>query len=181
MTPREEADAKYLAGDDSHYVITNSSGPTAGTADTGTSTKVGGVYNSSAPVLDSGDRGDLQLDVNSNVKVTAATLIAGEDLTNDVQKVEQRFTLTNCTADTLVKTGAGFLHTITVAQTDAAPTAGTIIIYDNTAESGTIIQTINFTTAVFQPFSLHYDGTFSTGLYVGFTTTNDVNVTLSWR
>lgn len=117
----------------------------------------------------------------NGMKVTQNTLTAGEDLTNDVVKTEQRFTLLNVTADTLVKTGAGFLHTITVAQTDAAPTAGTIIIYDNTAESGTIIQTISFTTAVFNPFSLIYDGTFSTGLYIGFTTTNDVNVTVSYR
>jgi hypothetical protein len=118
---------------------------------------------------------------NTTDRVTLATTLAGEDLTNDVLKTEQRFSLLNVTADTLVKTGAGFLHTITVAQTDAAPTAGTIVLYDNTAESGTIIQTISFTTTVFNPFTLIYDGTFSTGLYVGFTTTADVNVTLSYR
>ena len=100
---------------------------------------------------------------------------------NDIVRVEERYTMLNVTADTLVKTGAGFLHSITFAQTDAAPTAGSIIIYDNTAESGTKIQTVNFTTAVFQPYTLIYDGTFNTGLYIGFTTTNDVNVTVSYR
>lgn len=114
-------------------------------------------------------------------EVTLGSQIAGEDLTNDVQKVEQRFSLLNCTADTLVKSSAGFLHTLTFAQTDAAPTAGTIIIYDNTAESGTILQTVNFTTTVFNPFTLTYDGSFATGLYIGFTTTADVNVTVSYR
>ena len=88
--------------------------------------------------------------------------------------------IVNVTADTLVKSGPGYLHTITIAQSDAAPTAGTIIIYDNTAESGTKIQTINFTTAVFQPFTLHYYASFTTGLYIGFTTTADVNVTVTY-
>lgn len=41
--------------------------------DTGGSQKVGGVYNSSAPTLDSGDRGDLQLDVNGNTKTSMGT------------------------------------------------------------------------------------------------------------
>ncbi len=87
----------------------------------------------------------------------------------------------NVTADRLVKTGPGYLHTITIAQTDAAPTAGSIVIYDNTAESGTIIQTINFTTAVFQPYTLHYHASFTTGLYIGFTTTADINLTVTYR
>lgn len=110
-----------------------------------------------------------------------STLIAGEDLTNDVQKVEQRFSYTNISADTLVKTGAGFLHTLTFAQIDAAPTAGTIIVYDNTAESGTIIYSETFDTTVFRGYSVTIDASFGTGLYVGFTTTADVGVTVSYR
>lgn len=85
------------------------------------------------------------------------------------------------TADTLIKTGTGFLHTVTFAQTDAAPTAGTIIIYDNTAESGTIIYSETFTTAVFASHTITLDVPFTTGLYIGFTTTADVGVTLSYK
>lgn len=109
------------------------------------------------------------------------TLLAGEDLTNDVQKVEQRFSFTNCTADTAVKSGAGFLHTVTIMPTDAAATAGSIVIYDNTAESGTIIGTITVTAAWVAPVTLTFDCSFATGLYVGFTTTADINVTVSYR
>ena len=112
---------------------------------------------------------------------TLTTLLAGEDLTNDVTKVEQRFGFLNCTADTPVKTGAGFLHTVTIMPTDAAATAGTIVLYDNTAGSGTIVGTINVTAAWVAPVTLTFDVSFSTGLYVGFTTTNDVNVTVSYR
>jgi hypothetical protein len=149
--------------------------------DQGGSQKVGGVYNSSAPTLDNGDRGDLQMDVNGNTKITQATKLAGEDLTNDVMKTEQRFSYALVTADTAVKSGAGFLHTLTFSCNDAAPTAGSIIVYDNTAESGTQIFNHTFTTTAFTPFTVTIDASFSTGLYVGFTTTNDVNVTVSYR
>jgi hypothetical protein len=85
------------------------------------------------------------------------------------------------TSDGLVKTGTGFLHTITFSQTDAAPTAGSIIVYDNTAESGTILFTHTQTTAVFMPVTITLDIPFTTGLYVGFTTTADVSVTISYK
>lgn len=114
-------------------------------------------------------------------KTTFVTTIAGEDLTNDVQKVEQRYTYSLVAADTAVKSGAGFLHTLTFSCNDAAPTAGSVIIYDNTAESGTQIFNHTFTTTPFAPFTVTIDATFATGLYVGFTTTADVNVTVSYR
>lgn len=140
-----------------------------------------GIYNATAITLSDGEGAAMALDVAANVKVTLATSIAGEDITNDVLKVEQRFTALHCTADTLVKTGAGFLHALTIAQTDAAPTAGSIIVYDNTAESGTILYSETFDTTVFRGYTVIIDGTFATGLYVGFTTTADVGITVSYR
>lgn len=105
-----------------------------------------------------------------------------EDNTNNVAKVEQRFSYVAITGDTAVKSGSGFLHTVTFAPNDSAPTAGSIIIYDNTAESGTqIFNWSGITTTWFVPFTLTFDVSFSTGLYVGFTTTGDVNVTVSYR
>lgn len=118
---------------------------------------------------------------NNALKVTLATTLAGEDVDADRVKVEQRFLPSQVTADALVKTGEGFLHTLTFSQTDAAPTAGTITVYDNTAESGTKLFEWNLTTAVFVPFSVTIDAIFSTGLYVGFSTTADVAVTASYR
>lgn len=91
------------------------------------------------------------------------------------------FTPVLCTADTLVKTGSGVLHSIVISCNDVAPTSGSVIVFDNTAESGTQIFNHTFTTTPFAPFSLVFDCDFANGLYVGFTTTADVNVTLNYR
>lgn len=157
-------------------------GAASGGATAPTTTQVvGGVYNTSAPTYTNGQATQNQSDANGNLKVTQATLIAGEDLTANVLKVEQRFSGVKLTADTLVKTGAGFLHNLTFSCNDAAPTAGSIIVYDSLTETGTELFNHTFTTTPFMPFTVTLDVTFATGLYIGFTTTNDVNVTPSWR
>lgn len=142
---------------------------------------VSGEYRAAATTYADGDVTVLQSDVNGNTKVTLNTLIAGEDLTNDVQKVEQRFSYVNLSADGQVKAGAGFLHTLTFAQIDAAPTAGTIIVYDSLTETGTIIYSETFDTTVFRGYTVTLDVSFATGLYIGFTTTADVGCTVSYR
>lgn len=91
------------------------------------------------------------------------------------------FTPIKVTADALVKTGAGKLHSLVFSCNDAAPTAGSVIVYDNTAESGTQLFNHTFTTTPFAPFSLVFDCKFSTGIYVGFTTTADVNLTVNYE
>lgn len=85
------------------------------------------------------------------------------------------------TADTQIKSSAGYLHTLTFSQSDAAPTAGTITVYDSLTEAGVAIFTHTFTTAVFQPYTLTFDVEFATGLYIGFATTADVSVTVAYR
>lgn len=82
------------------------------------------------------------------------------------------------TSDTLLKTGKGFLGSLVLSCNDAAPTAGSIIVYDNTAESGAEIFNHTFTTTPFAPVSLIFNVEFLNGLYVGFTTTADVNLTV---
>jgi hypothetical protein len=95
---------------------------------------------------------------------------------------EQQFISSGAkTADALVKTGAGYIHSVTFSCNDAAPTAGSIIVYDNTAESGTILYSETFTTTPFRGYSVILDANFSTGLYIGFTTTADVNAVISYR
>ena len=119
--------------------------------------------------------------VGNPTVVTLGSLIAGEDLIANVMKMEQRFGGSVIAADTLLKTGAGFIHALTFSCNDAAPTAGSIIAYDNTAESGTQLFNHTFTTTPFVPFTLPINIAFGTGLYIGFTTTADVNVTPSFR
>ena len=114
--------------------------------------------------------------------VTQATLLSGEDQDNDVLVVEQgRFEAQRVTTDTLVSNGVGFLHTLTFCCTDAAPTAGSITVYDNTAASGTVLYLETFTTTAFRGYTVTINAVLTTGLYIDFTTTADVGVTASGR
>lgn len=151
---------------------------TAGSTD---GTPIQGVYEATPTQVADGKVGTVGMSTNRALKVTQDTLLAGEDLTNNVIKVEERFSHSRVTSDTAIKSGAGFLHTLTFAQSDAAPTAGTIIVYDNTAESGTIIYSETFDTTVFRGYTVTLDVSFTTGLYIGFTTTADVACTASYR
>lgn len=153
----------------------------SGGNDVGNPIKTGGVYNSTAPTFTTGQRGDTQIDSSGNTLVSDGTIHAGEDLVNNIQVVEQRYSYSNVNSDTAVKSAAGFLHSVTFSCNDAAPTAGTIDIYDNTAGSGTKIFSWTLTTAVFNPTTIILDVSFATGLYIDFTTTADVNVVCSYR
>lgn len=138
-----------------------------------------------APVSSTATEGDYShatFDANGALFVTSATLTTGEDQTNDVLKVEGRFSFSaTAVVDTQIKASAGFLHSITLSCNDSAPTAGTLIIYNNTAESGTILFKHEFTTTPFDPLTLIFDAVMSTGIYVGMATTGDVNFTCSFR
>lgn len=96
--------------------------------------------------------------------------------------VQQRFTPSPLmTSSTQVKASAGFLHCIVISPNDAAPTAGQLTIYDNTAASGTKVFSHNFTTSSFSSYAVCPDIIMSVGIYVDFTTTADVNVLVSYQ
>jgi len=135
------------------------------------------VYNTTAPTLTNGQEVKPQADVNGNQKQTLATLIAGEDLTNNVMKVEQRFSYSNISTatTTTVKSGAGFLHSITFNK----PVASEVwTIYDNTAGSGTKIGTITLPATLLSqgPYTAIYDVSFATGLTIVSGSTTDGTV-----
>lgn len=78
-------------------------------------------------------------------------------------------------ATTVVRTGSGILHTITLN----GPTATTTVaIYDNTAGSGTLIGTITVPANPL-PVTLTYDAAFDTGLTIVTGTANS-NITVSF-
>ncbi len=91
------------------------------------------------------------------------------------------FNYSRLTADGQIKAGAGRIHTLTFACGDAAPTAGSIIVYDSLTETGTVIYSETFTTTAFRGYTVTLDVNFSTGCYVGFTTTADVGCTVAYR
>ena len=89
----------------------------------------------------------LESDAQGALWTSQATLIAGEDLTNNrLLNMPKYSYLAAVVADAQVKAGSGVLHTITMSS-DAAATAGTLILYDSLTEAGTIILTINFVAA----------------------------------
>lgn len=104
-----------------------------------------------------------------------------EDNTIGVAKVEQRFSYAYIAAGqaaTVVKSGAGFLHTITL--NSAASATNVTTIFDNTAGSGTTIAKPAATTATV-PTTLTYDVSFSTGLTILTATANGADMTVSFR
>lgn len=113
-------------------------------------------------------------DTNGVIQNNLYGNIAGEDITNDVLKVEIRDTGTyiSTAATTLIKTGQGRLSKVTVQ----GGTAGTIILYDNTAGSGTILASFDSTNAL---ETYLFDIQFLTGLTV--VTSAATKLTVTWR
>lgn len=100
-------------------------------------------------------------DASGNLNAGLATLIAGEDLTNNLLRVEERYSYAaiSTAVTTVVKSGAGFVHAINVL----GGTLGAITVYDNTSASGTTIWP-TFTPLAAQPWII--DASFGTGLTV---------------
>lgn len=141
------------------------------------------VYNASGVTLNDQDGSAFNVDANGNVKLTMATTLAGEDITNDVLKVEQRFSYLNITAGqatTVVKGSPGFLHAIIFNSAAAATNVTTV--YDNIAASGTKIGTITpVSTNANVPNSVIYDCVFATGLTILTATANSSDMTVIFR
>lgn len=80
------------------------------------------------------------------------------------------------TADTLIKSGGGYLKHIVATNVTVA---GTLTVYDSTTETGTIIQqaTLAISNA---PVYIPVEGQFSTGCFVGFDATLAGRVTVSF-
>lgn len=94
-----------------------------------------GKYNATVPTLSDGERNDLQVDANSNLKATLATKL---DSTNDsITSVNYGYYSTNITtaATTTVIAFPGIIHEIEVL----GGTLGNVTVYDSTSASGTVI------------------------------------------
>lgn len=151
----------------------------AGSSASGNPVQVGGVYNAAAPTPSTGQVEPLQLDSLGNLQSNLATKLAGEDLTNDVMKVEGQFSYTNITTatTTTVKSGAGLLESITI---NKAVASATVAIYDNTAGSGTLIGTVTMpATLLASQTVLFYSVKFNTGLTL--VTVGAQDMTVAWR
>lgn len=143
-------------------------------------TPVGLKYNYSPPTYDDGDVGFGQMTVNGFQKVTLAEYIAGEDITNNVMRVEHQYSYSRKTADGQVKATAGFIHTVTFSATGTV-TAGVITIYDSASESGTVVWSGTIQVGL-NPTTIVLDVVCGTGIYVGYDgTIANVATTVSYR
>lgn len=108
-------------------------------------------------------------------QVSQATLVAGEDLTNNKLVVEQRYTYGRVTATgtTTIKFTAGYVDSISITNPAAltgATTVTTITIYDNTAASGQnthiIVLPVSANLASALPLSIPVHDSYVTGITV---------------
>lgn len=125
-------------------------------------------YNATAPTLTDGGTDTLQADVNGNLKVTLATALS--KTIDSVTSRPEATTPSNLTASTnAIRTGAGILVGMYVNSTSA----GTIKIYDNTAQSGTVLNNTITPAIGYHPLG---NASFSTGLSVTVGGTLDVTL-----
>lgn len=125
--------------------------------------------------------GKYSLRVNSSGQVTT-TLLAGEDQTNGVMKVEGQFSYCLDDADIVCKATPGFLHTVSCWGEDAAATAGRVQIRDATAAAGgTVVWQHEFDAAIAKPVTWQADIIMTTGIVIDWDTTADVFCTVSYR
>lgn len=105
---------------------------------------------------------------------TLGDKLAGEDIPNDVMKVEQRFNYSSVSTatTTLIKNGSGFIHQIRVI----GGTLGAITVYDSlTATGSQIVPTVTPTAQGL----LIEDVAFATGLTI--LTAAATIITVSYR
>ena len=140
----------------------------------------GPVYKASPPTLTDGQGSAPLTDSLGDLQVNSATKLAGEDLANDVMKVETRFSYfhnAGTTAGVNVKSGAGFLHAMTINNT----VASTVITLDDAVSATTPnIAIVTLPAALGAPVTVIYDVAFTTGLEL-VVATGAADVTLSYR
>jgi len=118
--------------------------------------------------------------------VSLATLISGEDQTNNVLRTEGQFSYKVCTADCQVKASAGYVHTVTCATAAGAAVAaaGAITIRDALTETTPIAATIGIPATATPPFTLTLDSVMTTGIYFaydGTLTAASISCTIAYR
>lgn len=170
-----------IASDQSAIAVQSQGDVAAGVSDSGNPVKIGGIYNTNLPELSNGERGNVQLDTNANLKVREQYAPAYEDNTNGVAKVEQRGTYyyqATASADVVVKPSAGFLYGIIIGK----DVAGSVIeVSDHASDGDGNVQiylegsTLLTSTGGYVPVN----ASFFSGITVNLT--NQTNVTFVYR
>lgn len=130
-------------------------------------------------VSSTGIRADLQGDSLFNLLASLNTAIRGEDSVNDVMKTQTQASYTDIAASALIKTGEGQFFGFIV---NSASAGATVKVFDNTANSGTVLLNTITLPAVTTPqiISLGVAAKFVNGLYVTIAVAA-ADVTLFWN
>lgn len=138
----------------------------------------GSIVNLIGNVTISDSKGFIGLVSCASIQGTASmsTLIAGEDQTNDVLKVEGQFTNTTYVSNSTsaVKSAAGLLHVVNIGNISCP----TIALWDNIIPSGTLIHRIYPNAPV---GTYIFDSKFTTGLTIDVTAGVAPAVQISYR
>lgn len=135
-----------------------------------------GLANAAVPTWTEGNLAALSVDLSGNQRTTLGTALSQAIDSILTYPFGHNYAHISTAATTVVKSGAGVLHNISV--NTLGTVASTTTVYDNTAGSGTVIAVIN-TLALSGSFVL--DVAFSTGLTVVTTGTVAPDVTISYR
>ena len=116
-----------------------------------------------------------------NARNDGYSIQQGDNTVREAIPVVNVWNVSYKTADGAVKSSAGFIHTITIAPLTATPTAGKITVYNNTAESGTVVYG-EWVFATDVGHTVVLDAYCDTGIYVGFDgTAANIGVTVTYR
>ncbi len=138
--------------------------------------QVGGSKDSHGNVL------PVQVNSSGDLKADLSTQIAGEDLTNDVLKVEHQYSQTYVAAagdDNVIKNAPGFLHAIILGKW---VTGGTLEVSDHATTGDATIKiklTAGATDATGFPKTIIVDAVFAVGITADITGLTDI--TFIWR
>lgn len=125
--------------------------------------------------------GPVPIGVNT-VGQPSITLLAGEDQTNNVMRVEEQFSVCVDDADIVCKATAGFVHSINCWPEDAATAAGRVRLLNHTAAGGGVeVWGTEFAAAAYAPQGAILDIVMSAGVVIDFTDTTDAFCTVSYR
>jgi len=138
------------------------------------------IYHTTAATRTNNQGGPLEADSLGNLKNVEQFAPVYEDNALGKAIVEHRYANARVTADGQVKASAGFIHTVTFAATGTV-TAGVVTIYDNTAESGTVLWS-GIVQVGLNPVTITLNISAATGIYVGYDgTIANVATNVSYR
>lgn len=130
-------------------------------------------YESSPAALSSGGTRQLPGNQLGQTLTDLGTRLAGEDIAND--NIKTRYTgsrtYISTATTTIIKSGAGHIHTIVIGETSA----GAITVYDNTSGTGDIIKVLKASIA---EGTYLLDAPFGTGLTI--VTAGASKLMISW-